>query len=49
MKPPFDKRGLSQQERDIARQGREDIKAFALMLLLGTLAHLLFGLLETAP
>lgn len=48
-RPPFDKLGMSQQERDLADQLRAGRKALLLAVLFGVLALALFDLLERVP
>lgn len=46
---PFDKLGMSQAERDMLKQVREERKAVLLAALCFILALVLFGMLEPVP
>ncbi len=48
-RPPFDKLGMSQAERDMVKQVREERKAVLLAALCFILALMLFSFLERVP
>ncbi len=48
-RPPFDKLGMSQQERDMVDQVKADCKAVLAAALWFVLALVLFGMLERVP
>lgn len=48
-RPPFDKLGMSQAERDMVDHARADRNAVVLAALCFVLALILFGMLERVP